>query len=151
MFSFAGCEGCVIEFVEMLNDNYEKWKNLIDFRYAKILKGNNDLKNLDVAFIEGAIASEKDVERIKEIRGNCKKLVAIGTCATTGQPAGQRNFFNEEQKNEVAPLVEKFHQLPKVLSVKEVVKVDFEVPGCPMIDEKFIEVLNSLLKEFNVT
>lgn len=150
IFSFAGCEGCVVEFVELLNDNFEKWKGLIDFRYAKILKSNNDLRDLDVAFIEGAIASEKDVERIKEIRGNCKKLVAIGTCATMGQPAGQRNFFDEEKKKEVQFLVERFHQLPKVLSVKEVVKVDMEVPGCPMIDEKFLEVLDSLLKEFRV-
>ncbi len=147
IFSFAGCEGCVVEFVELLND-HQDWLKKIDFKYAKILKKSEDFTGLDVAFIEGAIVSEADVERIKKIRDSCKKLVCIGTCATMGQPAGQRNFFNDDLKKEVQFLVDRFHQLPKVLSVKEVVKVDAEVQGCPMNDDAFVKVLNGLLEEF---
>lgn len=150
IFSFAGDEGCVIEFVELLNDHYEEWKGKVEFKYARILKKEKDMKDLDVAFVEGAIASEGDVQKIKEIRENCKKLVCIGSCAILAQPAGQRNMFDEKTRQEVQFLVERFHQLPKVLKVSEVVKTDYDVPGCPMMKGKFVETMNTLLKEFEV-
>jgi coenzyme F420-reducing hydrogenase gamma subunit len=150
VFSFAGDEGCVIELVELLNTYYEVWKGKVEFKYARILRKNNDMTGLDVAFVEGAIASEDDVKKIKEIRANCKKLVCIGSCAILAQPAGQRNLFDEKTKSEVQFLVERFHQLPRVLKVSEVVKTDYDVPGCPMMTDKFVEVMNTLLAEFNV-
>jgi len=37
-----------------------------------------------------------------------------------------------------------------VYNLKELVKVDYEVPGCPMEEDKFLEVLNKCLKEFKI-
>ena len=53
-FSFTCSEDSTILWIELMNDNYFKWKNLIDIRHARVLKKNNDLSNLDVAFVEGA-------------------------------------------------------------------------------------------------
>lgn len=137
-------------FIELLNDNFFDWKNKIEFRHFRILKSKNELKDLDVAFVEGAISTKKELERIKEVRKNCKKLVAVGACAVYGRPASQRNDFDSETKQEIGFLLKRFDQLDKVLAVNEVVPVDENVPGCPMNTDKFKEVLNKYLLEFNI-
>lgn len=149
-FSFSCCEDSTIVFTELLNDNYEKWFRLIDFKSIKVLKSKNEIKDMDVAFVEGAIANKRDAEELKKIRANCKKLVAIGSCAVTGSPSAQRNAFSEELKNEIAPAVEKYMLNRTVQKLDEIVKVDEYVGGCPMVEETFLKVLDKCLKEFGV-
>lgn len=149
-FSFTCCEDSTIVFVEMMNDNFFKWKKLLDIKHARVLKKNNKLKDIDVAFVEGAIATDHDAEMLKEIRKNSKKLVAIGSCAINAMPAGQRNNFDENLKKEIAFLIERFKQMEKVQAVKEIVTVDDEVPGCPMEENVFLNILDKYLKEFGV-
>ena len=146
-FSFSCCEDSTIVFTELLNDHWQEWKRIFDFRHVKVLKTNNIMDEFDIAFIEGAMASEVHVEKLKHIRSISKKLVAIGACACTGGPSAQRNNFTPEQKAATDFLVERFGGLPKVLSVEEVVAVDAKVPGCPMDPKKFLEAANALIAE----
>ncbi len=146
-FSFSCSEDSTIIFTELMNEHWQHWKKMFDFRYARVLQSHNVLDKLDIAFIEGAIASEKQADKLRDIRSKSLKLVAVGACAVTGMPAGQRNNFNETQKQTIQPLVEKFNALPRVLKVSEVVKVDASVPGCPMDAKMFIDTLNKLTTE----
>src|SRR3989344_4536406 len=116
-FSFTCCEDSTIMLTEMLNDHYEEWFKLLNF---------------------------------KEIRKNCKKLVAIGSCAVTGMPSAQRNNFDKKTKEEISFLLARFGHTEKAYNLKELVKVDYEVPGCPMDEKIFLSVLQQCLKEFNV-
>jgi coenzyme F420-reducing hydrogenase gamma subunit len=149
-FSFSCCEDSTIVFTELLNDHFSDWVKVVDFKHVRILKKNNSLENLDVAFVEGAIASPHDEEKLKEIRANCKKLIAIGSCANNGMPSAQRNTFDEEKKKEIEFLIEKFHQAEKVKTLTEIVKVDDRVLGCPMSEQAFLDMMNKTLKEFNI-
>lgn len=144
-FSFSCCEDNTIVFTELLNDHWQEWKKIFDFRHARVLKSDNILDELDIAFIEGAIASDDHAEKLKEIRQKSKKLVAVGACAVIGMPAAQRNYFNEKQKQEIEFLIARFKALPKVLKVSDIVKVDAEIPGCPMEPDKFLEAINGLI------
>lgn len=148
-FSFSCSEDNTIVMTELLNDNWKEWKKMFDFRHFRVLKSKNILDELDIAFIEGAIASEKQSAKLLEIREKSRKLVAVGSCAITGMPSGQRNFFSNKQKEKIEFLVERFSALPKVLKVSEVVRVDEEIPGCPMEPKVFLETLNKLTTEFN--
>lgn len=150
-FSFSCCEDNTVVFTELMNDHWQDWKKLFDFRHARVLKSKNILDELDIAFIEGAIASEDHIVKLKEIREKSKKLVAIGACAVVGMPAAQRNYFNEEQKQEIEFLTARFSALPKVLKVADVVKVDAEVGGCPMDPHKFLQAVMILVGEFKKT
>ncbi len=147
-FSFSCCEDSTIVFTEMLNDYYEKWKDVIDIRYARALRKNNDMSDLDIAFVEGAISNDKAAEELKEIRKNSKKLIAIGACAITGMPSGQRNEFDERRKREIEPVVNLFNYRKNVSPLHEIVSVDDNVPGCPMSEQVFLNVLNKYAKEF---
>ena len=149
-FSFTCSEDSTIVFTELLNDHFDEWSKLINFQNVRILKSKNKLEGLDVAFVEGAIASKKDENKLKEIRKNCKKLIAVGSCAITGMPASQRNNFSPKLKKEIEFLIKKFHQSKKVKKLDEIVKVDDKVPGCPMSEEAFLNVLEKYLQEFGV-
>ena len=93
------------------------------------------------------MASPEQEEEIKDIRNRSKKLVAIGSCAVVGLPAGQRNTFTPEQNQHINFLVARFGALPQVKKVSDIVKVDVEVPGCPMSPEVFLEKVNALVAE----
>jgi thioredoxin reductase (NADPH) len=149
-FSFSCCEDSSIVFTELLNDYYDKLRDVIEFSHVRILKAKNDMTNLDIAFVEGAIATDKAADELREIRKNCKKLVAIGSCAVVGMPSAQRNDFDERRKREIQPVVELYKYNEKVLPLHDVVQVDDNVPGCPMAESTFIALLNKYLKEFGI-
>ncbi|VVB57491.1 Sulfhydrogenase 1 subunit delta [uncultured archaeon] len=149
-FSFTGCEGCMVEFTEILNEKYFEWAPLLDVVYFRLIKGKNKLAPMDVAFIEGAISSEKEALRMQEIRRLAAKVVAIGSCAITGAPNNYRNNFDEKTIEEIRPILERFHHRPKVTGIGDVVKVDAQVPGCPILHAKFIEVMENYMREFGV-
>lgn len=146
-FSFSCCEDNTVIMTEVMNDHWQEWKKIFDFRHVRVLKSKNIMDEFDIAFIEGAITSPEHENQVTEIRKISKKLVAVGACAVVGLPAGQRNDFTEDQKASIAFLVERFGALPKVKKVSEVVKVDVEIPGCPMDPKNFLDKVNALVVE----
>lgn len=147
-FSFSCCEDNTVIMTEVLNDHWQEWKKLLDFRHARVLKSVNTLDEMDIAFVEGAIASDKQTQELKEIRRLAKKLVAVGACAVMGMPSAQRNYFNEHQQKQIEFLLARFSALPKVLKVADVVPVDVEISGCPMDPNDFVNKVNALVAEF---
>src|SRR3989344_6350343 len=102
-FIFTCCEDSTIIFTELFNRHWEEWISKIDFVHAKVLQSKNRWEEMDVAFVEGAIASNEQIEKLKQIRGLAKKIVAIGACACIGMPSSQRNSFDDTAKSEIAP------------------------------------------------
>jgi sulfhydrogenase subunit delta len=146
-FTFTCCEDSTIMFTEYLNTHYKEWLAKIEFVHARVLRKDDtqEIQEMDVAFVEGAISSDKQEEKLKKIREKTKRLIAIGACAVTGLPSAQRNFFNEMQLNEIRPILDKFKYKDKVKKLSEVVKVDDNVPGCPMNETIFLEIMNKLI------
>jgi sulfhydrogenase subunit delta len=149
-FSFTGCGGCFVEFSEILNSKYKMWAPLLDIKYCHLLQRKNVFGPMDVAFIEGGIATEGEVARITAIREKAKYMVAVGSCAITGAPCNLRNFFDDKTREEVRPVVERFKHRPKITGINDVVKVDVNVPGCPCVDSVFIKVMENYMREFGV-
>jgi sulfhydrogenase subunit delta len=150
-FSFTCCEDSTILFTELLNENYDAWTKLVEFRHLKALKYNNSLQDLDVAFVEGAISSDKQEEELKKIRDNAKYIVAIGACACTGLPSATRNKFTPDNINDkIDYYMKNFNYGQKVKKLDECIKVDDVVEGCPMDVNKFYTTLTKYLDLFNI-
>lgn len=146
-FSFTCCEDNTAIFAELLNANYDSWKKLVDVKYCRQLKTKNDYKDLDVAFIEGAVSGEEEIEFLKEIRLNAKFVVAVGSCACSGMPSGNRNNLTRDQIDWRQHFyMNKFKYTDKVMPISEVIRVDDKVGGCPMNTEKFVEAVMKYLK-----
>jgi coenzyme F420-reducing hydrogenase gamma subunit len=150
-FSFSCCEDNTVVMTEVMNDHWEEWKQIFDFRHVRVLKSKNIMDSFDIAFIEGAMAGPEQEAQVTKIRSISKKLVAVGACAITGLPSGQRNNFTDEQKASIDFLVTRFGALPSVKKVSDVVKVDVEIPGCPMDPKMFLQRVNELVTELRST
>ena len=151
-FSFTCCEDSTILFTELLNDHFDEWKKVVEFRNVRALKTKNELRDLDVAFVEGAISSEKQAEEVKKIRNNSKYVVAIGSCACTGMPSSSRNAFTPQDiTDKINRYMQDFDYSQKVRNLDEVIKVDDSVPGCPMGVNQFLAMLDKYLKLFNAS
>lgn len=150
-FSFTCCEDSTILFTELLNDHFDEWKKVVEFRHAKVLKTKNSMDNLDVAFVEGAISSDSQAKEVEKIRENAKYVVAIGACACTGLPSASRNQFGSEMINErIKWYMSNFDYSEKVRKLEDVIKVDDKVAGCPMNVPIFMQALDKYLKLFGV-
>lgn len=146
-FSFTCSEDSTIILTELLNTRYKEWFERLEFVHARILRKDDTetIRLMDVAFIEGAISSHTQEEKLKKIREHTKVLIAVGSCAVIGAPSNQRNFFDLDKLAEIKPILEKFRYKDKVLKVADVVKVDEVVPGCPMNEEAFLEIMGKYL------
>ncbi len=145
-FSFTCCEDSTIIFTELLNTYWKIWKNKIGFVHAKVLKKSPDIiPEMDVAFVEGAITGEKQEQKLKDIRKKAKILVAIGSCAVVGSPSNQRNFFNRSQLQEIKPILERFKYKERVFKLADIIMVDESVPGCPMNEGGFLQIMDKYL------
>ncbi len=149
-FSYSCCEDSTIVFTELMNERWELWKKVLDVRHARVLQTNNVLDEMDVAFIEGALASQEHIDMVKKIRRLAKKVVAIGACACDGMPSAQRNDFDEERLKEIQPILNQFNYNEKVHKLEDVITVDVKIPGCPMNEQTFLKALDGLLKEFKI-
>jgi len=146
IFSFTCCEGCVVSFIEILNRKYDDYIKKMKIENFRQLKKVSKIKPMDIALVEGAISTESEIKKLEEIRKKSKKLVAFGSGAVNGYPSNQRNKFSKEKKKEIQFLIEKLHQNKTIEPLKKFVKVDDNIPGCPVDENLLIKKFDSYLE-----
>jgi len=145
-FSFTCCEGCIVVFIESLNTKFDEWIEKIDIEVFRALKTKEEFEYLDYAVVEGAISTESEVRKLKEIREKSKKLIALGSGACNGYPSNQRNKFGIDKQKEIKDLIEKFHQNKTIEPLSKYVKVDDQIQGCPIDEADLIKKIDSYIK-----
>ena len=63
----------------------------IDLVYGPLVDAQEFPEEVDVTFIEGAVSTDEDVEKVQQIRQSSKIVVSLGDCAVTGNVAAMRN------------------------------------------------------------
>lgn len=146
IYGFTGCAGDQLAILNCEDELLElaSLVNIVSFRMAS---SKNDDTNLDIAFIEGSINNEEQVEELKEIRRNTKLLVAIGTCATYG---GVQAMKNEVERKEFIKKVYgnsdgRWKTSLPAQPLSAYVQVDYAIPGCPIEKWQFLQAVASLL------
>jgi len=145
VFTFTCDEGCSIYLIEIFNKKLVGWLEKMELSYFLSMKDRRDVEDFDIVLAEGVITTERDLKEIQALRKKTKILIGMGNCSITGMPTCQRNNFNEEQLGEIEKDLKKFHFLPQCQAIKEVVKLDDEIVGCPIDEKKFIEVFEKYL------
>lgn len=144
VFDLTGCQGCefhLLSLNELLLDIFQDFE-ITNWR----LLSEEEKKDFDIAFIEGAATTEQHIKLLKEIRETSKIVVALGACAISG------NVFAEltpEQRKKLAPKIynEDYQLKAKFLDpVEKYIKVDYKIPGCPPDIEKFKALLSQFKK-----
>jgi coenzyme F420-reducing hydrogenase gamma subunit len=145
IFSLTCDEGCSIYMIEVFNKKLLPWLEKMEIVHFMSVSDKREFKDLDIALIEGTVSSERDKREAQEIRAKSKILIAMGNCAITALPSGQRNNFDAEKKAEIQNDLDTYDFLPKCLALDEVVKVDDEIIGCPIDEKKFVEIFEKYL------
>jgi coenzyme F420-reducing hydrogenase gamma subunit len=142
-FDLTGCNGCLLS-VLFNEDEILQVASQIDIKTFRFI---TDVKNqeYDIAFVEGLVATNKDLEVLEEIRKKAKVLIALGACACTGCIPATRNFTDPERY--VPALYEKIKELGELqpLPIDNYVKVDYYVPGCPPSGKQLMTFIKDLL------
>ncbi len=144
-FDFAGCEGDQLQ-IANLEEKLLDLLNLVDVvSFREVMKEHSD--DYDVAFIEGSITREHDVERLKQIRENADIVVAIGACASIGGINSIRNKqnFDEVSQRVYGDSAGMYESWDKAKPIDAVIKVDYKVHGCPIDRDEFLHVVESLV------
>ena len=141
VFDFTGCEGCQLQ----LTNKEETLGAFLDaveiVNFREISSARSD--DYEVAVIDGAISRSDEVDRLKAIRKQARILVAMGSCACFGGVNRLKNAYDLDEANR-----EVYGDMPKetmpTMSVKEVVPVDLEVPGCPVPKDEIERIVQHL-------
>jgi len=156
--SLAGCFGCHMSLLD-IDERLFDLIDAVDFDRSPI----NDIKKVgicDVGLIEGGVANEENVQVLRELRRNCRVLVAFGACAVNGGIPAMRNQYSLEECLREAyvsgsglynPGIPADPEIPLLLNrvhpIHEVVKVDHFLPGCPPSADAIWTFLTELLAE----
>ena len=150
IFSFTCCEGCTVVFIEALNKKFDEWIKQINFTNFRALKTSKKILTMDIALVEGAISTESEVKKLKQIREKSKILIALGSGAANGYPSNQRNKFTKKNQQKIQHLIDKMHQNKTIEPLKTYVKVDDIIDGCPIEEFVLIEKIGSYLKKWKI-
>lgn len=145
-FDFAGCEGCQIELTNFGSADFLallEMVNLVEFREAMSERG----EHIDIAFVEGSIARREDIARIRQVRERAKMLIAFGACACNGGINALKNHGKEHWDRVYGEHAYDAH-LGSISArgIASYVKVDFEVPGCPIDRSEFLRIVGQLIR-----
>jgi coenzyme F420-reducing hydrogenase gamma subunit len=130
-----------------LEDELLELASEVDICY--FLEATRNVKSgpYDIGIVEGSISTPHEAERIKEVRTECKFLIALGTCATAGGIQALRNFSSAtEYAKSVYQYPEFLDFLEKSTSIAESVSVDLSIWGCPVNKYMVVEVIIALLQ-----
>lgn len=154
--SLAGCFGCHMSFLDL----DERLLDLLE-RVELDRSPLTDVERLgacDLALIEGGLCNAENVHVLRELRRQCRVLVAVGACAINGGLPAQRNHLDIRDclrsvyltgKGVTHAQIPHDPELPlplaKVHPLHDVVRVDYFLPGCPPSADVFWSFLQDLL------
>jgi len=166
----GGCDVAVLDINEKILDvanlaDIVFWPIALDFKYHHV-EAMPD-KSIDVCLFNGAVRSTEQEHIAKMLRAKSKVMVSFGSCACFGGIPALANFAtraeimervyleapSNENPNKTLPqtkvkVPEGEITLPElyddVLTLAQVVPVEYFVPGCPPTVDLILKVVNAL-------
>ncbi len=142
-YGLTGCAGCQLSVIfneEELLDVVE----VIDLKSFPFIREKEFEGPFDLVFVEGLVADKEDLETLKRIRTNAKKLVALGACAHTGCIPAYRNFTLPENYEHLYFVKRGYIEDLRPSPIDEHVTIDYLIPGCPPDKQEIL----SFIKDF---
>ncbi|MGD0631345.1 MAG: oxidoreductase [Terracidiphilus sp.] len=150
-----GCSGCHMSILDM-DERLLTIAELVDIVYSPIVDTKEFPDDVDIALVEGAVASVDDEKKIRKVRAHSKLLVAMGDCAVAGNVPSMRNpvgpqaileraYIENASAQQQIPCVVVPQLLRVVRPIHEFVQVDVFLPGCPPSADTFYTALTSLV------
>jgi len=145
VFKFSSCDGCQLSLLN-LEDQLLSLVSAVEVAYFLEARRRVLPPPYDIGLVEGSISTPEEQERIKQVRRDCRFLVAIGACATSGGIQALRNWAElSDFVSAVYPSPEHIDCLETATPIASHVFVDFELRGCPVNEAHLLELVSALL------
>ena len=153
----SDCSGCHIAIVD-LHEKIMAVLESVRIQHCPVLTDIKDYPPAKIGLVSGAIRNEHDKQAAIAMRESCDLIIAWGSCAVFGGPAGAGNVHSREEiadavylqnkttvtrslpQREVSPLE------PAVTPIDRVIDVDLYLAGCPPHPTYIFDALLSLLE-----
>ena len=145
VFKFSSCDGCQLQLLN-LEEQLLDLVGAVEIAYFLEARRRQLPPPYDIGLVEGSISTPEEEERIQQVRRDCKYLIAIGACATSGGIQALRNWANlEDFTRTVYARPEYVATLETATPIAAHVFVDFELRGCPIDRCQLLELVSALL------
>lgn len=153
----SDCSGCHIAIVD-LHEKIMAVLESVRIQRCPVLTDVKDYPPAKIGLVSGAIRNEHDRQAAIEMRKSCELVIAWGSCAVFGGPAGAGNVHTREEIADAVYIQNKTtqsHHLPSrevsplepsVTPIDKVIDVDLYLAGCPPHPTFVFEALLSLLE-----
>ena len=130
LVDLTGCTGCEVHLISLgdqLLDIFQEFE-VSNWRMVQ----DAEESSFDIAFVEGFVCNQEQVETLRQVRATCDVLVAMGACAISGNIFSQLTSENYDRcmQRVYGPRYRAITQFVK--SVADFVSVDHIAPGCPV-------------------
>jgi NAD-reducing hydrogenase small subunit len=151
-----GCSGCHMSLLDM-DAAIISLARKIDLVYGPLVDAQEFPEDVDVTLVEGAVSSQDDINKLQKIRQRTHVLVSLGDCAVTGNVPAMRNsipvnkllqriYVEGAETGKVVPTEGVPPLLKNARPLREFVKVDLCLPGCPPPSKTISSVILDLLE-----
>ncbi len=144
-----GCAGCHMSLLDM-DAGILAVARKADIVYGPLVDAQEFPAEVDVTLVEGAVSTQDDLAKIHKIRQSTRVLVSLGDCAITGNVPAMRNsipvnqllqsIYSEVPADHVPGLLKQSRPL------RDFVKVDLHLPGCPPSAQAILSLVSDLLE-----
>ena len=142
---FSSCDGCQLALIN-LGESLLLLSQLVEIKHFAEAGPLDEDAKVDIAIIEGSISTSEDEARLKKIRDNSTYLMTIGACATSGGLQALRNMANTgEWIADIYANPSVILSLDNTTPIKDHVKVDLELWGCPVNQKQILGAIRALL------
>lgn len=151
-----GCSGCHMSLLDM-DAAIIPLARKLDLVYGPLVDAQEFPEDVDVTLIEGAVSSQEDLNKLLKVRQRTHLLVSLGDCAVTGNVPAMRNsvlvtkllqrvYVEGAETGKAVPTEGVPPLLKNARPLREFVKVDLCLPGCPPPAKTISGVIVDLLE-----
>jgi coenzyme F420-reducing hydrogenase gamma subunit len=144
-FKFTSCDGCQLQILN-LEDDLLALAETIEIDFFLEARRREGTPPYDIGLVEGSVSTPEEEDRIRQIRRQCKTLITIGACATSGGIQALRNWADvDEFCRYVYPQPDQIRTLVTSTPIAAHVFVDYELRGCPINADHLLELVSAAL------
>ncbi len=145
VFKFASCDGCQLSLLDC-EDELLAIADRVEIAFFREVTRRPLEGSFDIALVEGSVSVPEQEEAIRDIRRRSRILICLGACASHGGIQALRNFGPPGAALAVVYATpQTIETLDHSRPASAYVRVDLELPGCPINKHQLLNVLAQML------
>jgi len=142
---FTSCDGCQLALLNM-GPALLQLAEQVDFVHFPEAGPIAPERQVDLALVEGSISTIEEVSRIQAVRKQCRYLVTIGSCATSGGIQALRHGHDIQQwMQDIYASATVINALQRSTAISDHVSVDWQLWGCPINQRQISQLLHAMM------